>query len=71
MVDPDLTGKKLTENPRSTADYADRCLKEAELGPYFSEKRYEHIESKADKDLLAWAVQRGAGCIWLEGSERT
>ena len=39
---------------------------EAELGAHFSEKRYEHIKSQADKDLLAWAVKRGAGCIWFE-----
>ena len=66
-----LTGKEFTSNPRATPEYADQCLKEAELGPYFSEKRYPHIKSAADKALLAWAIQRGAGCIWLEGSERT
>ena len=27
--------------------------------------------SEADKDLLAWAVERGSGCIWLEDSPRT
>ena len=63
-----LTGKEFTSNPRATPEYADQCLKEAELGPYFSKERCSHIESPADKALLAWAIQRGAGCIWLEGS---
>ena len=66
-----LAGKEFTTNPRATKEYADQCLKEAQLGPYFEKSRYKHIESQADKDLLAWAIQRGAGCIWLEGSERT
>lgn len=66
-----LTGKELTSNPRSSPEYAEKCLVEAELGAHFSEKRYEHIKSQADKDLLAWAIKRDAGCIWLEGSERT
>ena len=55
-----LAGKELTENPRSTPAYAAQCLKEAELGPYFSPDRYPHVTKQADKDLLAWAVQRGA-----------
>ena len=46
-----LTGKEFTSNPRATPEYADQCLKEAELGPYFSKERYSHIESAANKEL--------------------
>ena len=66
-----LTGKELKSNPRATREYAAKCLKEAELGPHFNQDRYKHLTEQADKDALAWAVQRGAGCIWLEDSERT
>ena len=65
-----LTSKELNGNPRATPEYADQCLKEAELAPYFKQSRYPHITSEADKELLAWAVVRSAGCIWLEGCFR-
>ena len=46
-------------------------MKEAGLGDHFDVSRYPHIREQSDKDLLAWAVRRGSGCIWLEESERT
>ena len=58
-----LTGKELTQNPRQTREYKDRCLKEAGLGKYFDEQRYPHITEQVDRDLLAWAIKRGSGCI--------
>ena len=66
-----LPEKQMTEYPRWTKEYQDRCLKLAGLGDYFDETRYPHIKQQPDKDLLAWAIRRGSGCIWLEGSERT
>ena len=66
-----LPDRELKEHPRLTEAYKDQCLKEAGLGKHFDAERYPHLTEQVDRDLLAWAIKRGSGCIWLEGSETT
>ena len=66
-----LQGQTLEENPRITPEYKEKCVAAAGLGENFDEERYPHLDRQADKDILAWAVRRISGCIWLEDSPRT
>lgn len=61
----------LMSNPRDTEEDKAACVATAGLNEDYDKERYPHLTKRADRDLLAWAVRRGSGCIWLEGSERT
>ena len=71
LVDDNGKSIEIKEDPRAAPEYKDRCVQEAGLGKHFDQKRYPELTKQVDRDLLEWAVRRGSGCIWLEGSPRT
>ena len=67
----ELRDVAMAPNPRGTKEYKEECVRVAGLGPDFDEERYPHLVNPADRALLAFAIERGSGCIWLDGTERT
>ena len=65
----ELRGENLSANPRGTEDYKLKCLEAVGLGKEVSDA-YSHL-SRADIEVLRWAVRRGTGCMWLADTPRT